>query len=78
MAGGSTLQIIVGIGGAMLLSGIVGGITAVYKNRDISHWIAWSFLFPPSVIVLLLLPAHKGARPRRQTLDEEDRASEDF
>lgn len=56
----------------MILSGILGGIIAGLKNRDYSFWIAWTFLLPPSLIVLALLPTIKGPRPRRVTLDEED------
>lgn len=56
----------------MILSGILGGIIAGLKNRDYSFWIAWTFLLPPSLIVLALLPTLKGSRPRRLTLDEED------
>ena len=56
----------------MILSGILGGVLAGLKNRDYSYWIAWTFLLPPSLIVLALLPTIKGSRPRRITLDEED------
>lgn len=56
----------------MVVSAVIGGILAGFKNRDISFWLAWTFLFPPSVIVLLFLPKHKGPRPKRTALDEED------
>lgn len=56
-----------------ILSAVLGGILAGIKNRDYSHWIAWCFLLPPLVIWLLLLPRHQGPRPRRPSLDEEDR-----
>lgn len=56
----------------MILSGILGGVLAGFKNRDYSFWIAWTFLLPPSLIVLALLPTVKGHRPRRISLDEED------
>jgi hypothetical protein len=77
MADVSAIQVIVGVGAGMILSGIAGGVTAGLKNRDVSYWIAWTFLFPPSLLFLLILPTHKGVRPRRPTLDEEDRAAED-
>lgn len=73
----SAVQVIVGIGSCMVLGGIAGGIVAGLKNRDVSYWIAWTFLFPPSLLFLLILPTYKGRRPRRPTLDEEDRAAED-
>ncbi len=60
------------IGGVMLVFGLAGAVLAGIKNRDISFWTAWTFLFPPSIIVLLFLSKHKGRRPRRTTLDEED------
>lgn len=63
---------IVFIATLMILSGILGGVLAGFKNRDYSFWIAWTFLLPPSLIVLALLPTVKGHRPRRISLDEED------
>ena len=72
-----TLMFIVFVATLMILSGILGGILAGFKNRDYSYWIAWSFLLPPSLIVLALLPTIKGHRPRRMTLDEEDARERD-
>lgn len=57
----------------MVAGGIVGAILAGAKNRDVSFWAAWGFILPPSLLVLLLLSKHQGPRPRRPTLDEEDR-----
>ena len=70
--GSGTLLFIVFIATLMILSGILGGVLAGFKNRDYSYWIAWTFLVPPSLIVLALLPTVKGHRPRRISLDEED------
>jgi hypothetical protein len=56
----------------MLVAAALGGLLAWAKNRDISAWIAWSFLIPPMVLLFALLPHNKGPRPRRMTLDEED------
>ncbi len=53
-----------------IASAVLGGIVAGAKRRDHSFWAAWSFLFPPMLIVLLLLPSNKGPRPRRPGLDE--------
>jgi uncharacterized membrane protein YfcA len=55
-----------------LISAIIGGFLASWKNRDYSSWAAWCFLIPPLVIALLLTPANTGAKPRRPTLDELD------
>jgi hypothetical protein len=53
-----------------ILSAIIGGIVAGLKRRDHSFWAAWSFLFPPMLILLLLLRHNRGPRPRRAGLDE--------
>jgi hypothetical protein len=39
------------------------------KNRDYSSWMAWCFVLPPLVLILLLLPRHQGVRPRQPRLD---------
>jgi len=54
-------------------SAALAGILAGMKNRDYSFWMGWSFLFPPMVIILAFLPAYKGRRPTRPSLDEEDK-----
>jgi hypothetical protein len=55
-----------------MASAAVAGVGAAVRNRDHSWWAAWSFLFPPMVILLFLLPRNTGPRPRRPSLDEED------
>ncbi len=67
------VKYIVGAGVLMIVSGIAGAMLAGMKNRDYSFWAAWSFVLPPALIVLLLLPKNHGPRPRRPSLDEEDR-----
>jgi membrane protein DedA with SNARE-associated domain len=59
-------------GGVAVASGIVGGLLAGAKNRDYSSWIAWCFVLPPLIFVLLLLPRYKGLRPRQPRLDESE------
>lgn len=54
--------------GAAVLAGVVAG----YKRRDVSSWAAWSFIFPPLAIAVLLLAANPGPRPRRPSFDEDD------
>lgn len=56
-----------------LAAAAIAGILAGVKNRDYSFWMAWCFLVPPLVIMLALLPRLSGTRPRRRSLDEEDR-----
>jgi hypothetical protein len=57
---------------AAVVSGLAGALLAAIKNRNWSVWSAWCFLLPPALIVLLLLPRHKGPRPRQPTSDEID------
>jgi hypothetical protein len=75
--GNGPLLFIVFVTTIMVLSGILGGILAGLKNRDYSYWIAWTFLLPPSLIVLALLPKLKGPRPHRPTLADEDASEGD-
>ena len=60
-----------------ITSAIIAGILAGVKRRDHSFWAAWSFVLPPMVIILLLMPKNQGSKPRRRTLDEEDAAGAD-
>ncbi len=50
----------------MVMAGILAGV----KNRDYSFWMAWGFLFPPSILLLAILPTRKGPRPRRPPADD--------
>jgi len=52
--------------GSAFLAAILAGI----KRRDHSFWAAWSFLVPPMLLILLVMPFNKGPRPRRPTIDE--------
>jgi hypothetical protein len=45
------------------LAATAAGIIAGMKRRDYSFWAAWTLLFPPFIIVLLLLPKFTGVRP---------------
>ena len=53
-----------------IASAIIAGVLAGTKRRDHSFWAAWSFLFPPMLLVLLLMPTNKGPRPRKPGIDE--------
>ncbi|MEO0810856.1 MAG: hypothetical protein AAFW82_09545 [Pseudomonadota bacterium] len=66
------LKIITLYGLIMIVCGAIAAILAGYKNRNISAWVAWGFLVPPSLIILLCLSRLKGGRPRQMTMDEED------
>lgn len=66
------------IGLIMMISAVAGAILAGIKNRDYSFWIAWTFLFPPSLLVLVVLPKLKGPRPRRPTIADEEKRLDDI
>lgn len=51
-------------------SAAMAGFVAAWKNRDYSFWMAWSFVLPPLLIWLLLMPKNAGPRPRRPSIDE--------
>lgn len=54
-----------------LSSTVAGGIIAYVKRRDHSFWAAWCFIFPPMLIVLVMLASNRQRSvPRR--LDDED------
>ena len=50
---------------AGLLAGTMGGIVAPRKRRHAGFWTTASFLFPPMVLVLLLLPVSRAPHPLR-------------
>ena len=54
----------------VIASAIIAGVLAGMKRRDHSFWAAWSFLFPPMLLLLLLMPSNQGPRHRRPGLDE--------
>ena len=43
-----------------LIAGVVAGATASNKRRHPGYWTVISFLIPPTVLLLLLLPRGKG------------------
>ena len=57
-----------------IASAISAAILAAYKRRDHSGWAAWAFIFPPILVIYFFVPANRGQKPRRPTLDEEDAA----
>ncbi len=67
------VKVVVVWGAVAITATLIGGLLAGLKKRDYSFWMAWSFLFPPAILLLLVLPS-LDRRPRRRTLDEEDAA----
>ena len=59
-----------------ILSAVAGGVLAATKRRDHSFWAAWCFVFPPLLLAAVLMPKNLGPRPRRQSMDEDDRERE--
>ena len=59
-------------GVASIIAAFLAGILAGMKRRDHSFWAAWSFLFPPMLLILLVMPSNKGPRPRRPGIDEQE------
>ena len=57
-----------------ITSAISAGFLAAAKRRDHSAWAAWAFVFPPILLIYLLVPKNQGEKKRRRTLDEEDAA----
>lgn len=66
------LQYIAIWGFVALVSSALAGIIAGVKNRDYSFWMAWSFVLPPMVLVLILMPARSGPPPVRPAMDHDD------
>lgn len=67
------VKIIVIWGFVAIAASALAGLLAWAKNRDYSFWMGWSFILPPMVLILLLMPRHVGPRPRRPSLDMDDR-----
>jgi hypothetical protein len=67
----SMVQGVVIWGAVAIASAAIAGILAGMKQRDYSFWMAWGFIFPPVLLVLLLLP-RSTVPQRRRSLDEED------
>ena len=57
---------------AMLAGLALGPMISSWKNRDSSFWGFLSFVFPPAMLVLLVLPRLSGPRHRRLSWDEAD------
>jgi hypothetical protein len=53
-----------------ILAAALAGFIASAKRRDYSFWAAWSFIFPPMLLILLLMRRNRGERPRRRSADE--------
>ena len=56
-----------------LVAAVTAGVASYAKNRHAGYWIAFAFVVPPSVLILLLLPKGRGihyyGEPRNDSLD---------
>lgn len=53
-----------------LVAGVVAGATAPNKRRHPGYWTIISFLLPPSVLLLLLLPRGRGEHRANDPYDD--------
>lgn len=58
---------------AALVAGIVAGVVAATKQRHTGYWVIFSFLCPPLVLILLLLPKGRGSTNMWDKDDIDDR-----
>jgi hypothetical protein len=56
-----------------LVAGVLAGAVAPAKRRHQGYWMVFSFLLPPLVVVLLMLPrghsTYSAHEPRNDSLD---------
>jgi hypothetical protein len=57
---------------AALLAGITAGAAAPAKRRHPGYWTILSFLLPPTVLLLLLLPRGHGVHRRDDPFYDRD------
>jgi hypothetical protein len=57
---------------AALLAGVTAGAAAPSKRRHAGYWTILSFLMPPTVLLLLLLPRGRGTYRRDDPFHDED------
>ena len=71
--GGAVMAKFIAIYGlAIIVCAFAAGILAWSKNRDYNYWATVSFLFPPALVMLALMPKNKHPPRSRPSLDEED------
>ena len=46
-----------------IAASLIAGAIAAIKNRNVSYWMGWSFLLPPMLLALLMIPSLKQPRP---------------
>ena len=72
----TAVKIIAIWGVCAMLASLIGGVLAYRKRRDHSAWAAWCFIFPPLLLLLILLRRNAGDRPRQPSLDDQDHDTE--
>jgi hypothetical protein len=54
-----------------IVAAAVAGVIANIKNRDYSFWIAITFLLPPLLLALILMPRLKQQPVQVRTTDDD-------
>jgi hypothetical protein len=57
-----------------IAASLISGAVAALKNRNVSYWMGWSFVLPPMLVALLLIPTLKEPAPRQPSNDDDDSA----
>ena len=57
-----------------IAASLIAGAVAALKNRDVSYWMGWTFVLPPMLVALLLIPALKQPAPPRHSDADDDSA----
>lgn len=60
-------------GSLMMLVSLLSGLLAYIKKRHVSYWMTASFLFPPAFLMLLMMHKNTGPRPRRESMEDQER-----
>jgi hypothetical protein len=60
----------------MLMGCVLAAFAAHAKGREAMHWMVWSFLFPPTVLLLIFF-CRSNRRPPRRRNDRDERDDRD-
>lgn len=69
------VKIIVIWGLTAIAAAVLSGILAAIKNRNVSYWMGWSFILPPMLVALVLIPSLKEPRRTQSHVHDDDPAA---